>query len=343
MRPRPLRAAALVAAGALAPALAAADPVRDFPAIGATQRQDAVRIVILGDSGAAPVPEDTCATGASSCRNTDEQRAALLQAVHDEEAHAVAIMGDLVYGPHWIDSSPKCRRSDDRKAAAWLDPVLGELGEAVGAPVFLSLGNHDVGHKSRSPRRERCLLRYAADHPALNLPALQYSVDFGLVRLILLNTNPPPTRWDTPALAARADETEAWVVMGGHHVLKTAFDKEGEHAIRDHLRDHGIQPDLWVNGHAHFLQFGVYDGIPAATSGASSKVRVRPSCPGPECTGPEAPLWARSTYGYAVVDATPDTLRLTFKDGTGHALWCWERDRDDPQGRACTALGPAQL
>ncbi len=329
----------------LGTALAAPRPsVHELPQIGASVREDAVRIVVLGDSGALPVANDACAAGESSCRNTAESRDLLKAAVIAEDAHAVAIMGDLVYGPHWFESTPKCRRADDRKARAWLDPALGELVEGLGAPVFVALGNHDVGHQPRSRARERCILRYAEAHPELNLPNLQYSVDLGLVRLIMLNTNVPPARWNTEAIAERAQPKDGtWVVMGGHHVIHTAFDKEHEHEIRDHLNETGIRPDLWVNGHAHFLQFGVYDGIPAATSGSASKVRVRPSCPGEACTGPDAPMWGRSTYGYAVVDATPDTLRLTFKDGEGTALWCWERTHDDPQGTQCAVEGPAAL
>lgn len=325
---------------AIANPAAAASPVRDFPRLEGTVDEGPVRLVVLGDTGARPVPEDTCATGASSCRNTAASRAALLAAVAAENADAVTIMGDLVYGPKWFESVPKCRKPDDRKAAEWLDPVLGELGTAVGAPVYLALGNHDVGHKPRSPRRERCLLRYAASRPELHLPALQYTVDLGGLRLVLLNTNQPPSRWDTPAIQEAVHTAEGWVVMGGHHVIRTAFDKESEHEIRDHLRAEGITPDLWVNGHAHFLQFGVYDGIPAATSGSASKIRVRPSCPGDDCSGDDMPLWGQSTFGYAVVDATEDRLRLTFKDGTGAALWCWERTADDPSGQECSPEPP---
>ena len=297
-----------------------------------------VRLVVVGDTGVVHGAESKpCRDGSvSSCALSQAESEALWATIGAEAADALFLPGDLVYGPHYIESAPRCRSPDGRVRAEWLDPALGDKVRELGVPVYLALGNHDVAHRQRSRARERCLLAYAASEPALVLPQLQYSVDLGLVRLVVLDTNVAPDRWDPDWLAGqRADAT--WTLMGGHHVVQTRFDKESEHAIRDWLVAHDLRPHLWLNGHAHFLQFGVYDGIPAVTSGTGAKVRLRPDCPGPACTGPGAPAFSRSTFGYAVVDATPDTLTVTFKDRTGAPLYCWVRTPSDPRGETCPA------
>ena len=43
-----------------------------------------------------------------------------------------------------------------------------------------------------------------------------------------------------------------------------------------------------------------------------------------------------SSFGYAVLDITPQTLRVSFKDIAGQELYCWQRGRDTPQGESCT-------
>jgi len=293
-----------------------------------------LRIVVVGDTGVVHKPNaDPCGEVGTSCKLSIDGAAQLWASVKAEDAHAAFLTGDLIYGSHRIESAPRCRKPDGRVKERWLDPALGDKVRELGIPVYLSLGNHDTGHQNRSRARERCLLRYAETEPALHMPQLNYVVDFGLARLVVLDTNIPPSKWPE---AAFASHEAPWTLMGGHHVVRTHFDKASEHAIRDWLVDTDQRPDLWVNGHAHFLQFGVYEGIPAATSGGGAKIRVRPQCPGKDCQGADAPLYSRSTFGYAVVEITDTTLRLSFKDAAGDPLFCWERDSDDAAGRACS-------
>jgi hypothetical protein len=129
-----------------------------------------------------------------------------------------------------------------------------------------------------------------------------------------------------------ADEQD-WAIVAGHHVYKTACDKVGDDFVAGRLVEQEITPDLYVNGHAHILQMGVFGGVPAVTSGSGSKLREFPGC---EPTDTEGVLWGESTYGYAVLDITPQTLRVSFKDIAGQELYCWQRGRDTPQGESCT-------
>ena len=296
-----------------------------FPALNIAVPGSRVRLVIVGDTGALPVPEDTDAAWEGSHYNTVESREQLRRSIRREQADGIVAMGDLVYGPGFRELSPRCRDTD-RVAEEWLDPALGDYYDGLGT-TWMVLGNHDVGHNVYSRARARCLRYYAATTEELRLPETSYTVDFGLAHLFVLDTNRPARRWPSEEIQRRIDGEDGWVIMGGHHVLKTSFNKEGETEVREWLAETGLTPDLWINGHAHFLQFGVYDGIPALTSGAGSKVRVRPDCPGEKCTGAKMPLFSRSTFGYAVVDLTVDEMTIRFKDLEGQAMFCWQQNR----------------
>ena len=309
-----------------------------FPGLEVAGLDDRLRLVVVGDTGAIPILVEAGAEWEGSEVNTMAQREQLRRQIRDEQADAIVAMGDLVYGPSFAQVSPKCRDTD-RVAESWLDPALGDFYDGLG-PTWLVLGNHDVGHRFYSRARARCLRYYAATTEDLNLPETAYTVDFGLASLMVLDTNRPAGRWPSEAIQARIAAEDGWVIMGGHHVLRTAFNKQSESAVRTWLADTDIQPDLWINGHAHFLQFGVYDGIPALTSGAGSKVRERPECPGPKCVGEQMPLFSRSVFGYAVVDLTPQTMTVRFKDAEGAAIFCWQKNRAGEE-QACALEEPA--
>ena len=287
-----------------------------FPALNIEAPGDSVRLIVIGDTGARPVPVAADAAWEGSHYITEALREQLRRSMADEQADGIVVTGDMVYGPTVAQLSPRCRDTD-AVAQEWLDPVLGSYFEGL-PTTWLALGNHDVGHYFYSKARRRCLHADAATTENIRLPESAYTVDFGLAQLMVLDTNRATRRWPSAEIQRRIEAEDGWIIMGGHHVLKTTFDKESEVEIRAWLAETGIAPDLWINGHAHFLQFGVYDGIPALTSGSGSKVRARPDCPGPECVGDEPPLFSRSVFGYAVVDLTTRFyIALFFNDGLG--------------------------
>lgn len=303
-----------------------------FPALNMAVPGESVRLIVIGDTGARPVPTAVDAAWEGSHYITQALREQLRRSMDAEQADGIVVTGDLVYGPTIAQLSPRCR--DTAAAAeAWLEPVLGSYFEGL-PTTWLALGNHDVGHYFYSRARARCLHAYAATTENIRLPEATYSVDFGLAQLVVLDTNRSTRRWPSAEIQRRLDAEDGWVIMGGHHVLKTAFDKSSDAKIRTWLAESDITPDLWINGHAHLLQFGVYDGIPALTSGGGSKIRVHPDCPGPACVDAEPPLFSRSTFGYAVVDLTADEMTVRIKDAEGQALYCWQKTRDD-EGRSC--------
>ena len=325
--------------GLLLPATAADWPARlsDLTAHTVPSDPDHVRLVLLGDTGADAVPP-----GVESSHIPIPKMEALRAAVRGERADALFGLGDLVYGVMGpLELSPRCTDPTRGRAARLLPALLGDYYADMGATAWLVLGNHDVGHYRYSRRRARCMMAYADQTEHLSLPSAWYSVDFGLARVVVADTNPHVRTWDPQMLTGAYRDDGAWNILLGHHVLRTVFDKEDEqgpgkkHDIRGWLLEHNAAPDLWANGHAHFLQFGVYDGIPAVTSGSGSKLRERDTCPGERCQMEDAPLFSRSEFGYAVLDLTADRLVLRLKDEHGDAIYCWMRDHSDPSGQEC--------
>jgi predicted phosphodiesterase len=242
------------------------------------------------------------------------RRDAVLRAIRRERKDLIVALGDLVY-----PKGPRCPsgRATGR-ALHILEARVGVLLD-LGAPVLGVLGNHDLGHVARHPAREACFLDYARRRRELVFPDLSYTLDAGAALLVVLNTS-SLTDADGRRIREEMAAHRGWKVFLGHHVLRTYHDKESQDYVRPWLARHGLRPDLYVNGHAHVLQFGVYDGIPAVTSGTGAKVRRRPACP-PRC-GP-GQLFGVSVPGYALLHIRPDRLEVIFKDGAGKVRWSW--------------------
>ncbi|MEZ4268868.1 MAG: metallophosphoesterase [Myxococcota bacterium] len=273
---------------------------RDAPLTAAPKER--VRLVLIGDTGMpGPAME------------------AVHRAVVAEAKDYVIVLGDLVY-----PEAPLCRDGTmSADVRALLDQRIGTALRGLGAPVLLVLGNHDVAHARRDPDREACILAYAAAEPELLMPSRAYTLDLGVAILALLDSNDLDDEQAVMARAAFADH-KGWKLMAAHHVLRCYHDKSSEDSVRPWLAQHRLKPDAWLNGHAHLLQFGVYEGIPALTSGATAAARDRPACP-PSCG--EGQLFGGSMPGYAVVELTDKQMDVTFKDTDGNELFAWKRTR----------------
>ena len=117
--------------------------------------------------------------------------------------------------------------------------------------------------------------------PQIHLPGLDYALDFGVAQIAFVDTDHLDGR-ATQVVDDAFAKGNGWKLLMGHHVLKTYHDKANENRVAPWLSSLKALPDLYANGHAHVLQFGVYDGLPAVTSGSVSKLRHRPACP-PDC------------------------------------------------------------
>jgi predicted phosphodiesterase len=261
-----------------------------------------LRLVLIGDTG-EPGPV------------LDEVR----QAVKREKKDAVVVLGDLVY-----PLTPSCPDGKvTGQALHIMDAKVGKALSDLGAPVLLLLGNHDNPKRLAHSPRAACLMDYAASKPELVLPSETYLVDYGVAILAITNTT-YPTAADGAAIAQALNNHKGWRVGFGHHVWKTYRDKDSENKVRPWVKKHRIPLDLWANGHAHLLQFGIYDSVAALTSGTGSRPRVRPSCPG-RCGAGE--LFGSSKPGYAILELTPTQMKVVFKDTKGASIFSWTKTR----------------
>ena len=218
--------------------------------------------------------------------------------------------------------------------------------EGLRAPVYAILGNHAYYRGKRSwlsavypmvpstldlgdPGDGRvvdpaaCMVDFIGTRPQIHLPGLDYALDFGVAQIAFIDTDHLDAR-ATKVVDDAFAQGSGWKLLMGHHVLKTYHDKVNEDYVAPWLSSLRVQPDLYANGHAHLLQFGVYNGVPAVTSGAVSKLRHRPACP-PDCG--EGQLFGVSSPGYTILEVTPQKLTVVFKDDVGVERYRWSRTR----------------
>ena len=255
-------------------------------------------VVLLGDTG-EPAPFQARLRAAIAAETSKD---------------AVVVLGDLVY-----PEAPPCPTgAPDAAADALLAERLGAIVGGLGAPTYLLVGNHDVDPLPVPAPRSRCLSAWVAAHPehGLAMPATAYTVDFGHALLAVIDTNALDDRQGAFVRAA-FDAHPGVKLLAGHHTLKTYHDKQRQDLVRPWLARHGLRPDVYLNGHAHLLQLGRYDGLLAVTSGTGATPRDAPACP-PTC-GPDQ-HFGSSVPGYAVLHVTRDALEIVFKDADGAPL-----------------------
>ena len=251
-------------------------------------------------------------------------------------------LGDLIY-PH----PPPCKTGAvEPEDIAFYEQRVAHGLEGLRAPVYAILGNHayDRGKRSwlshlfpmvpsnldlgdsgdgRVADPAACLVDFLAMRPQIHLPALDYALDFGVAQIAFVDTDHLDER-ATKVVDDAFAQGSGWKLLMGHHVLKTYHDKANENYVLPWLSSLKVQPDLYANGHAHLLQFGVYNGVPAVTSGSVSKIRHRPACP-PDCGKDQR--FGVSAPGYAILEVEPKKLTVIFKDDVGAERYRWSRTR----------------
>lgn len=290
----------------------------------------AARLVLLGDTGVVASETARAALDAGrveACQGPAPvcELAQLMRAVRADaaEADAVVVLGDNYYGAFpGLEPSPGCRGPGPRLDAvlaryrAWFDGL---------SPVVAVLGNHDVGHGLWGWRRRETCAKAAMAELGWLPPGGVGVVRVGDGVLRAVDTNPVVTPWlpdprrvNAPALAPVVGS--AWELWVGHHAWSLAYEKGRQPAkLRRVVRDWGVRPRVWVNGHAHHLEAGVEEGVLAITSGSGSKVRdLDPAHPGPD--PPDRLLYACGQRGYTVLEITSGTATVSARGTRGEAL-----------------------
>lgn len=293
------------------------------PEPGSPQR---LRLLLIGDTGDEGPPRDSVA-----------------RSIAAERADVVVILGDLVY-PH----GPSC--ADGRipdEARGTLQRHLGRPFGDLQSPVLLVLGNHDVERsilwvfKRARVSQEACYFLYANEgsNPFV-LPARHYALTLGPAALAIVTStggflDAGAGRMTAEVFGRRDDD---WDILLTHHVFRTFHRMEGEREVRDWLERERLRPHVVANGHAHFLQMGVHEGILAITSGGGARKHDQRPCsigaPPPQHCRAGQYFGHSGGYGYVLLELEAETATVTFKDENGKVLWgCVARRRE----RSCGA------
>jgi hypothetical protein len=184
----------------------------------------------------------------------------------------------------------------------WDDEVVRLYGP-LRIPFFPSLGNHDW-ILTDSPAAE---IAYSARSTLWRLPAVRYTFVAGPAQFFALDTD-LITRAQLDWLDQELGRSTArWKIVYGHHPIHS----DGMHGDEPIMRDAVLpllrgRAQLYVCGHEHDLQHLVPDGgvhfVIAGGGGATPRL-VNP--------GPRS-LFAASRNGFAVIEASADTLAVTL-------------------------------
>jgi predicted phosphodiesterase len=289
------------------------------------EKKERLRLVLVGDTGMPGAQRDRVRK----------------RILHEEKDYIIAL-GDLVY-PH----PPPCPTGEvSAEDLPFYEERVARGIEGLRAPVLAILGNHAYYRGKRSLMGKlypfvpttlelgdagegrvidpaACMVDFIGTRPQIHLPGLDYALDFGVAQIAFVDTDHLDDKAAKVVDQAFATGT-GWKVLMGHHVLRTYHDKADENYVAPWLSTLKTKPDLYANGHAHVMQFGIYDDVPAVTSGTGSKIRHRPACP-PACG--EGQIFGVSAPGYALLEIEPKRMTVTFKDDNGSVRYRWSVTR----------------
>jgi tartrate-resistant acid phosphatase type 5 len=239
--------------------------------------------------------------------------AAALRRYHrDRPFHFALTLGDNFY-PAGMESP-----SDPRWKKLWAD-----LYDPLGIQFYATLGNHDW-ILPNSPAAE---ILYSRNSPSWRMPATYYTFTAGPAQFFALDTDVISDK-QLDWLTQQLDRSRAtWKVVYGHHPIFS----EGRHEDNN-TKIHQLLPvlreraDVYLAGHDHDMQHLKPEGrLHFFVAGSGGQ--LRPITPGPRS------LFAASAHGFAVLDADPHTLTVTFVDVDLQERYRFTLDAADRQNR----------
>lgn len=189
----------------------------------------------------------------------------------------------------------------DPRWEPWWERLYGPLG----IQIYATLGNHDWGHPD-SPAAE---VLYGMQSPSWRMPAPYYSFTAGPVQFFGIDSNElseKQLRWLERELEG---SDRPWKVVYGHHpVYSAGAHQDNPRMIARLLPVLEGRAQVYLAGHDHDFQHlwgpgGLHLFI-AGGGGAS----IRPVEKGPRS------LFARSSFGFAVLEADSTALTVRFVD-----------------------------
>ncbi|MFN0087870.1 MAG: metallophosphoesterase [Blastocatellia bacterium] len=240
-----------------------------------------IRVLAFGDFG----------TGSKE----QKQTAAAMLRFHGQTPFDFAVtLGDNFYGSGMESTA-------DPRWKSWWD----ELYDPLGIRFYATLGNHDWG-LADSPAAE---ILYSRQSPSWRMPAPYYTYTAGPVQFFAMDTN-EVSEAQLLWLKDGLEKSRArWKLVYGHHpVYSHGAHRDNPGLILRLLPVLKGRADVYLAGHDHDLQhLKAEDGVHFFISGGGG-AGIRPITPGPRS------LFAKSSYGFSVVEADAKQLKVRFID-----------------------------
>lgn len=258
------------------------------PVFSLKQTDQPIRVLAFGDFG----------TG------SDEQRklAAAMLRVHQATPFDFGLtLGDNFYGEGML--SPL-----DARWHTWWEDLYAPLG----IEFYATLGNHDW-YGADSPAAE---ILYTQQSRTWNMPAPYYTFTSGSAQFFALDTNEvsdAQLRW----LANELSVSRArWKIVYGHHPIISDAPRGDNQTLKEKLLPilKG-RADVYLTGHEHNLQHLKPEGNLHffIVGGGGQKLD--------KFTASECTLFARRDYGFSVLEANQNQLKIRFIGADGNQLY----------------------
>ena len=295
-----------------------------------------VRFAVIGDMGLAGIPQAAVARGVAKACN--------------DECHFALFLGDNLY-------DVGIQNEGDEEELSCL------LGQYPDVPKYLTLGNHDYDKLHPKLSRASKQLEWIRDGSDVDAHGGYHFYRFsaGCVDAVAIDTNflvrgQLKTNYDRVArfLGTMRAKHGRWSIAFGHH----PYHSNGNHGDAGDFRDGGMsfwtgeffrnfmdlhvldRADLYLAGHDHNLQF-----FPQVDDTATAQVL---SGGGAKCSGPVGRSRGQTTlehygHGFALVDAAPNRLEVTFHAYDGEKIWGTYRTREDAEWRPSPGMPASRV
>ena len=208
----------------------------------------------------------------------------------------------------------------DPRWKTWWDDLYNPLG----IKFYATMGNHDWC----SPDSPAAEILYASQSPSWRMPAPYYTFTAGPVQFFALDTN-EVSEAQLVWLKAELDKSRSrWKLVYAHHPIYSA----GQHGDNAGLIARLLpllkgRADVYLAGHDHDLQHLKPEGDLHFFVSGGGGAGIRPIKPGPRS------LFAKSSYGFSVLEANATELRITFIDADSAKLYEYALQKSVATGR----------
>jgi len=242
----------------------------------------------------ADLPARVLAFGDFGNGTEHQKRAALaMLEYHKKSPFDFALtLGDNFYGEGMASTT------DPRWKTWWSD-----LYDRLGIKFYATLGNHDWV-MADSPAAE---ILFSERSPSWRMPSPYYTFTAGPIQFFALDTNEVSEAQLLWLKGELARSRARWKLVYGHHPVYSA----GAHADNPALIARLLpvlkgRADVYLAGHDHDLQHLKPEGGLHFFVAGGGGAGIRPVKADPRS------LFARSAYGFAVVEATERQLKIKF-------------------------------